>query len=77
MMLTVHEAAERLSVHPETIRRLIRRGELNAKKVGAVYRISEDDLEPTRREPPARAPREETFLSRFAQPEWRHPEGRG
>lgn len=76
-LLTVEEAAKRISVNPETIRRMIRRGDLAALKVGSVYRVDQNDLRPTRREPIARATRPETPLSRFVQPEWRHPEGRG
>ena len=76
-LLTVEEAASRISVNPETIRRMIRRGDLAALKVGNVYRVDQDDLRPTRREPTARPDRPETLLSRFVQPEWRHPEGRG
>ena len=43
-------AAEALSVHPVTIRRLITAGKLKAFKVGRVWRIREVDLlEYTRR----------------------------
>jgi hypothetical protein len=56
---------------------MIRRGDLAALKVGNVYRVDQNDLRPTRREPTARPDRPETPLSRFVQPEWRHPEGRG
>lgn len=75
-MLTVLEAAERLNVHPETIRRMIRRGELGAMKIGHVYRINPDDLTPTRVEVarPAAAPEPASPLARFVQPEWRHPD---
>lgn len=45
-MLTVKEAAERLNVHPATVRRMILRGELPAKRVGRVYRVKAGDLEP-------------------------------
>ena len=37
---SVKEAAEILSVHPETIRRLIREGEIDAAKVGDNWRVS-------------------------------------
>jgi excisionase family DNA binding protein len=76
-LLTVEEAASRISVNPETIRRMIRRGDLAALKVGNVYRVDQADLVPTRREPKLRPTRPETPLSRFVQPEWRHREGRG
>ena len=75
-LLTVDEAAAQIRVNPETIRRMIRRGDLAALKVGNVYRVDQDDLRPTRREPTPRADRPETLLARFARPEWRHPEGR-
>lgn len=74
MMLTVDEAATRLNVHPETIRRMIRRGELAAVKAGAVYRIPENELAPKRAEPTPRASVDDPSpLARFARPEWRHP----
>lgn len=38
--MTVKEAAERLRVHPETIRRLVRSDELRAIKIGRIIRIS-------------------------------------
>lgn len=37
-------AAERLDCHPETLRRIIRRGELTALKVGRHWRVREADL---------------------------------
>jgi excisionase family DNA binding protein len=43
-MLTPEEAAARLSVHVETLRRLIRRGELPARKIGRMWRIDARDL---------------------------------
>jgi excisionase family DNA binding protein len=45
-MLTVAEAAARLKMHPETIRRAIRRGDLKALRFGyRTVRISLADLE--------------------------------
>jgi excisionase family DNA binding protein len=45
-MLTVAEAAARLKVHPETIRRAIRKGELRALRFGhRTVRIAPADLE--------------------------------
>ena len=76
-LLTVDEAAAQIRVNPETIRRMIRRGDLAALKVGNVYRVDQADLIPTRREPKVRPARPEKPLSRFVQPEWRHREGRG
>jgi excisionase family DNA binding protein len=46
-LLTVQEVANRLSVHPDTVRQWIRNGEIGAIDLGgrAGYRISEEDLE--------------------------------
>jgi excisionase family DNA binding protein len=44
-LLTVRGAAERLSVHPDTVRRLLDRGDLPRVRVGRAVRIREDDLE--------------------------------
>ena len=46
--LTVEEVAERLKVDPETVRRWIRRGELEVLSLGAAragYRIRGDELD--------------------------------
>ena len=43
-MLDVIEVAKRLGVNNNTIRRLIRAGELKAIQVGKVFRISEDNF---------------------------------
>lgn len=75
-LLTVDETAAELRVHPETVRRMIRRGEIAAIKIGSVYRLSLDDLKPVRREPTPRASVvDESPLARFVRPEWRNPEG--
>ena len=42
---TLAEAATLLSCHPETLRRAIRKGELQAAKLGRGFRISRADLE--------------------------------
>ena len=47
-MLSVTEAAHQLNVHPATIRRMIQRGELPAKRVGRVYRVDPADIQPER-----------------------------
>ncbi len=47
-MVTVPEAARRMRVDPETIRRWIRAGRLSAKKVGTQHMIDERDLESVR-----------------------------
>jgi excisionase family DNA binding protein len=43
-LLTIKEAAEVLCVNPETVKSLIRRSELPARKVGGRWRISESVL---------------------------------
>lgn len=43
-MLTVPEAARRLQRNPETIRRWIREGKLEAQRVGTQYLVDEADL---------------------------------
>lgn len=74
-LLTVDEAATQLRVHPETIRRMIKRGQIAAVKAGTVYRIPEDELAPRRAEPTPRASVvDPSPLARFARPEWRRPE---
>jgi excisionase family DNA binding protein len=51
MMLTTTQAAERLSVHPDTIRRLVKAGKLKAVKLSiddttrSQLRIDEADLQ--------------------------------
>jgi len=44
-VFTVEEVAELLGVHPETIRRAIKRKELKAAKIGKAWCISKLDLE--------------------------------
>ncbi len=44
-LLTLAEAAERLGVHPDTMGRWVRRGELPGYKLGSVVRVRHDDLE--------------------------------
>ena len=43
-MLTVPQAAARVSRNPETIRRWIRSGRLRAQRIGTQHVIEEDDL---------------------------------
>jgi putative molybdopterin biosynthesis protein len=43
-VLTLRETAERLRIHPETVRREINRGKLPAYKIGRHLRIEERDL---------------------------------
>jgi excisionase family DNA binding protein len=42
---TIKELSDRLRVHPTTIYRLLRRGELPAFRVGSNWRFSRDALE--------------------------------
>jgi excisionase family DNA binding protein len=44
-LYSVREAAHRLGVHPETIRRLIREGRLDAIRVGRVLRVHREALD--------------------------------
>jgi len=44
-VLTLQEIAERLKLHPNTLRRYIKEGKLAAMKFGRVWRIEEKDLE--------------------------------
>ena len=46
-MLTVQEAAERVSCHPATIRRMIQRGQIPAVRVGSRWRVPSVSLEAT------------------------------
>ncbi len=58
MLLTVEQAAERLQLHPETVRRQLKRGELRAIKRGRVWRVPESALgEATPDTPQTRAAR--------------------
>lgn len=61
MLLTVPEAAAALRLHPETIRRLIRRGDLAATKFGNVWRVPASAVEHHDPPPPKqRRPRQPT-----------------
>ncbi len=44
-LFSINTAAARLDCHPETLRRIIRRGELAAVKVGRTWRVRETDLD--------------------------------
>lgn len=44
-LYSVREVASRLGVHPETVRRLIHDGRLEAVRVGRVLRIHGDELD--------------------------------
>jgi excisionase family DNA binding protein len=43
-LYTISTAAAKLSLHPESVRRIIRSGELRAFKVGKGWRLRESDL---------------------------------
>ena len=43
-LLTTHEAAELLHVHPRTVQRLVERGQLAAVHLGSAVRFDPDDL---------------------------------
>jgi excisionase family DNA binding protein len=43
--LSVTEVARRLSLHPNTVRKMVRRGLFRATKVGKVWRIRESEVE--------------------------------
>ena len=43
-VLTLKEVAERLKLHPNTLRRYAKEGKLPAMKFGRVWRIEEEDL---------------------------------
>lgn len=58
-LYSVREVAERLGVHPETIRRLIHEGRMDAVRVGRVLRVARADVEAfidRQRVKPARLP---------------------
>jgi len=43
-LLTVDQAAIKLSVHPKTVRQYIKNNQLKAQKIGKLWRIQEKDL---------------------------------
>ena len=58
-LFSVREVADRLGVHPETIRRLIHEGRMDAVRVGRVLRVARADVEAfigRQRVKPARLP---------------------
>lgn len=44
-LLTVDEVAERLAVHPNTVRRLVERREIRPVRVGRLLRFTPEDLD--------------------------------
>lgn len=72
-LLTVDEAATQLRVHPETIRRMIRRGDLVGVRIGQCYRVDSTQIMPVRAARPERKKRlDSSPLARFVQPGWPH-----
>jgi len=43
-LLTVNEAAERLALSPDTIRKWLRSGQIKGVKISRIWRVSEKDL---------------------------------
>jgi excisionase family DNA binding protein len=43
-LLDVETAAARLSLHPETVRRLIRAGDIRALKTGRLWKVEETEI---------------------------------
>lgn len=43
--LRIGEAAERWDVHPKTVERAIKRGEVQGFKIGSTWRIRSDEVE--------------------------------
>jgi len=44
-LFSVRDVADRLGVHPETVRRLIHDGRLDAVRVGRVLRVHQESLD--------------------------------
>lgn len=44
-LLTVNEAAERLALSPDTIRKWLRSGQIEGVKVSRIWRVYEQDIE--------------------------------
>lgn len=49
-MMTINEVAEYLHLHPTTVYRLIKHGDLPACKIGDLWRIGFDELDEWRQE---------------------------
>lgn len=49
-MLTIEDVASELKVAPMTIYRVLKLGKVKGVKIGAIWRISEDELERIKRE---------------------------
>lgn len=44
-LLTVNEAAERLALSPDTIRKWLRSGQIEGVKISRIWRVYENDIE--------------------------------
>ena len=55
MLLTIEQTAQRLQLHPETVRRYLVSGQLRGIKRGKLWRIPESSLLETASAPPSRA----------------------
>lgn len=64
-MVSLAEAAEIVGVHPVTLRRLIKKGELRAVRVGRQWRVSPADLAPQYQTVEKPAPAEREPVGRF------------
>lgn len=49
-VLTLKEVAEYLGVHPDTIRRQIKKGKIPAFKIGYVWRFNKESIDKWRKE---------------------------
>jgi excisionase family DNA binding protein len=75
--LTVEQAAQKLQVKPNTVRRWIKHGRIPGCKIGRIFRISEDDLDRVLAgeaisKPPAVSQAERAALIREARGKYRH-----
>lgn len=48
--MTLHEAAKRLGLSPETLRWQVHNGKLRAKKLGPIWTVSQNEVERYARE---------------------------
>lgn len=65
-MVSVAEGARILGVHPDTLRRLIKQGQIPALRVGRSWRLRPSDLAPGFQQAPAAAPEKNRKRGRFA-----------
>ena len=71
MLLTVDEAASELRVHPATVRKMIKRGEIAAIRVGRIWRVDAAATVPRtipQADPQAPAPYTAAFFEQLARP---------